>query len=98
MQDLVVAEVWNTTGWILLSLPLGICCGAVLRHCASGLAEPIHVAARIEPPLGLVEAARRVRSSDEACLAPILAFRGGQAVKWSSLQAAPFIEGRRFFA
>ena len=62
MQDLVVPAVWITIGWVLLSLPLGICCGAVLSHCATGLAEPIHVAARTEPPLGPVEPARRVRS------------------------------------
>jgi hypothetical protein len=58
MQDLIVPAVWNTIGWILLSLPLGICCGAVLRRCASGLAEPIYVAARTEPPVGPVEPAR----------------------------------------
>ena len=55
MQDLPVPAVWITIGWVLLSLPLGICCGAVLRYRATGLAEPIHVAARIERPLGLVK-------------------------------------------
>jgi len=39
MQDLLVPAVWITIGWVLLSLPLGICCGAVLRHCAMDLAE-----------------------------------------------------------
>ena len=95
MQDLVVPAVWITIGWVLLSLPLGICCGAVLRHCATGLAEQIYVTASIEPTLGLVEPARRVRSSEEACLAPIFAFRGGQAVKSAT---APFLKERRFFA
>jgi hypothetical protein len=90
-----VWAVWTTIGWVLLSVPLGICSAALLRHCATGLAEPIHVAARIEPPLGPVEPARRVRSSEEACLAPIFAFRGGQAVKSA---AAPFLKERRFFA
>jgi hypothetical protein len=95
MQDLVVAAVWITIGWVLLSLPLAMCCGAVLRQCAMGLAEETDVIASIEPTLGLVEPVRRVRSSEEACLAPIFAFRGGQAVKSAT---APFLQERRFLA
>jgi hypothetical protein len=95
MQDLVVWAVWTTIGWVLLSVPLGICCAAVLRHCATGLAEQIYVTANIEPTLGLVKPAHRVRSSEEACLAPIFAF---EAAKRSSLQTAPFLQERRFFA
>ena len=65
MQDLVVAAVWITIAWVLLSLPLGICGGALLRYCAMDLAEETDVTASIEPTLELFEPARRVRASEE---------------------------------
>ena len=40
MQDMVGAVGWIVVGWVLLSLPLGIWIGAVLRHSALGLRAP----------------------------------------------------------